>query len=297
MAIPDISGLLSVAPAMMRDLPQILNGMQIIFYVVLILGFGSIIVKGYRGHAHFAIKMLMRLGFGFVALVCGIGISGIIPAFSNNTFYTIIQSMIINPFLGIIISTIVLTVSLYMISHNIFNVPGIKKQIEKLQNKLKKAEEIASKGISKLTPVRIGGIVILIIFLIISLINFHGFPSMGDDLFSLIGLTPEDVEDLSGYMDDIGLGGGGDAPEGCAPTLTLIQANLEDFMASRLPTSSDQAVKSMIESGSGMSMVMIYQVTHDQRNFFLGISGDGSNVCSATQDTFCGCVDLESVMP
>ncbi|MFC2143869.1 hypothetical protein ACFLQO_00700 [Candidatus Aenigmatarchaeota archaeon] len=121
MAIPDISGLLSVAPAMMRDLPQILNGMQIVFYIVLILGFGSIIVKGYRGYAHFAIKMLMRLGFGFVALVCGIGISGIIPAFSNNAFYTIIQSMIINPFLGIIISTIVLTISLYMISHNASN--------------------------------------------------------------------------------------------------------------------------------------------------------------------------------
>ncbi len=295
MAIPDISGLLSIAPAMMRDLPQILNGMQIVFYIVLILGFGSIIVKGYRGYAHFAIRMLMRLGFGFVALVCGIGISGIIPAFSDNTFYMMIQSMIINPSLGIIISTIVLTISLYMISHNIFNVPGIRKQIEKLQNKLKKAEEIASRGINRLNPVRIGGIAILVIFLIVSLINFQGFPSMGDDLFSFIGLTPEDVEDLTGYMDDMGLGG--DAPEGCVPTLTLIEANLEDFMASRLPVSGDQAVKSMIESGSGMNMVMVYQVTHDQRNFFLGISGDGSNVCSATHDTFCGCTDLKSVMP
>jgi hypothetical protein len=280
---------------MMRDLPQILFGLQVILYIVLILVFGSIIVKGYRGYAHFAIKLLMRLGFGFVALVCGIAISGIIPMFSNESMYNLIQVMIINPFLGMVVSAFVLTVSIYLISHNIFNVPGIKKQIEKLQNKLKKAEEILSKPVKKLDPIRIAGVVILIVFLIISLLNFHGFPSLGDDMFKFIGLTPDDVKDLSDYMQ--GLGIGGDVPEGCASTLILIQNNLDDFIAGILPESSDQGIRSLLESGSGTAMIDVYEVIHEGTDMFVGISSDGNNVCSATSSRFCECIDLKSVMP
>lgn len=293
--MPDISGLLSVAPTMMRDLPQILFGLQVILYIVLILVFGSIILKGYRGYAHFAIRFLMRLGFGFVALVCGTAISGIIPMFSNESMYNLIQVMVVNPFLGMVISAAVLTISVYLISHNIFNVPGIKKQIEKLQNKLKKAEGILSRPVKKLDPIRIAGAAILVVFLIISLLSFQGFPSLGDDMFKFIGLTPDDVQDLSDYMQ--GLGIGGDMPEGCASTLILIQNNLDDFMAGMLPESSDQGIRSMLESGSGTGMTDVYEVTHEGRDMFVGISSDGNNVCSATSSSFCECIDLKSVMP
>ena len=203
--------------------------------------------------------------------------------------------MIINPFLGMVISAAVLIISVYLISHNIFNVPGIKKQIEKLQNKLKTAEEILSRPVKKLDPIRIAGAVILIALLIISLLNFQGFPSLGDDMFKFIGLTPDDVQDLSDYMQ--GLGIGGDTPEGCASTLILIQNNLDDFISGMLPESSDQGIRSILESGSGTAMTDVYEVTHEGRDIFVGISSDGDNVCSATSTRFCDCVDLKSVMP
>lgn len=292
--MPDISQLIQIAPTMMKDLPQILFGLQVILYIVLILVFGSIIIKGYRGYMHFAVRLLLRLGFGFIALVCGLGISGLIPMFSGDAFYTLIQSLLINPFIGIVISTAVLTISLCLISHNIFNIPGMKKQISKLQEKLKKAEEVTSKVVKKrLEPIRIVGIVVLVVFLVFSLINFQGFPSLGEELFSFIGITPEEVEELGKYMEDLGIGK--EIPENCVPILTLIDENLDDFLNDRLPESTDLGIKSLIESNSGFTIVKVYQVTHDQRNFFLGIEKD--NVCSATATEFCECLDLKSVMP
>ncbi len=292
--MPDLSQLVQIAPTMMKDLPQILFGLQVIFYIVLILIFGSIIIKGYRGYMHFAVRLLLRLGFGFIALVCGLGLSGLIPMFSDDVFYTLIQSILINPFIGIVISTAVLTISLYLISHNIFNIPGMKKQIAKLQEKLKKAEEVTSKAVKKrLEPIRIVGIVILVVFLGFSLINFQGFPSLGEELFSFIGITPEEIEELGKYLE--GLGIGKEIPENCVSILTLIDENLDDFLNDRLPESMDPGIKSMIESNSGFTIVKVYQVTHDQRNFFLGIEKD--NVCSATATEFCECLDLKYVMP
>jgi hypothetical protein len=294
MALPDISGLVGIVPTMLKDLPQILLGAQIVFYIVLILAFGSIIAKGYRGYMHFALRLLLRLGLGFVALVCGLALSGLIPMFTNDIFYSMVQSMFVNPTLGIIISTAVLTVSLYLMSHNIFNVPGMKKQIDKLQEKLKRAEEVAAKsGKKMLEPVRIAGIVILAVFLVFSFLNFQGFPSLGEDVFSFLGISPEDIEELSSYAQ--GFSAGGEIPEGCVPVLTLMENNYDDFINDRLAESEDPGIKSMIEIGSGLTVTKVYMVTHEQMGFFVAIAG--SSICSATQSRFCECLDMGSILP
>jgi hypothetical protein len=203
MAAPDISGLLQAAPIVLNEMPQVISGLQIVFYIVLILGAGSIIMIGYRGYMHSLLKLLARIGLGFVALVAAIGISNSIPLFIDSGFFIMIQKLLLNPIIGIIISTPVLTICMYLISHNIFNIPGIKKQIEKLQSMLKHAEEVTIKEAKKLEPVRIVGIIILVVFLAFALINFQGFPSMSDELFSFIGLTPEDIQELNQYMENI----------------------------------------------------------------------------------------------
>ena len=238
MAVPDISGLLQTAPIILNEMPQIITGLQIVFYVVLILGFGSIIIKGYRGYMHPVVSFLARVGFGFVALICALGIAGYIPIFIQDDFYIMIQELLINPIAGVIVSTAVLTVSVYLISHNVFNVTGMKKEIENLQGRLKHAEEVLAKGVKKAEPVRIVGAVVLVAFIIIALLNFQGFPSMGDRLFSFMGITPEDIEELSQYIEGIGGLDGGDTPEGCAPIISLIQPNLDAFIAGELPEST-----------------------------------------------------------
>lgn len=297
MALPDISGLLDIAPTMLKNLPQILGGLQIFYYIILILMFGSVIMKGYKGYMRFWMKFLLRLGFGFVALVTGIGISNLIPMFTNDMFYTFLQTMLINPVLGIIVSTAVITVSLFMISHNVFNIPGIHKQIKKLEEKLKKAEDIAEKagsaGIKKLEPIRIVGIIVLVAFLIVSLLNFQGFPSFGDDLFSFIGITPEDIDELGQYIDKIP--GSTDIPENCVPILSLIESNYNRIMTDSLPESTDIGIKAMIESGSGMTIQKVFEITYEERTLYLGVERD--NLCSATASEFCECFDLKTFMP
>ena len=292
MALPDISGLIEFAPAMLRDLPQILFGLQVIFYIVMILFFGSIILKGYRGYAHFAVSFLLRLGFGFIALVCGLGLSTLIPPFSNDAFYSLIQSVLINPFIGMIISTAVLTISLYLISHNMFNISGIRKQIDRLQERLKKAEDTSAKaGGKRLEPLRIAGLVILVVLIAFSLMNFQGFRPFGDDLFSYMGITPEEIEELGRYLK--GIGGGDDLPSSCVPVFTLVQENFNDFLNNRLPESTDASVKSLIEGSSGLTMAKVYHVTHEGMTFYLGLTAE--KVCSSTHDEFCECMEIESV--
>lgn len=295
MALPDISGLLDMAPAMLRDLPQILGGIQVGYYFVLVLIFGSIIMKSYQGYMHFAAKFLLRLGFGFIALVTGIAISGFIPMLTTDSFYVFIQRIMINPLIGIIISTTVLTLSLFMISHNLFNIPGLKKRIQKLGEKLKRAEEATAKagseGIRKLEPVRIVGIVVLAAFLIFSLMNFQGFPSFGDELLSFIGLTPEDIDELGRYMEGFQ---SPDLPEDCVPIITLIQNNYDDIVSDSLPESTDVGIRSLIESGSGMSIEKVLVVSHEQRTFYIGAAQD--NLCSATAGEFCECFDLKEFL-
>jgi hypothetical protein len=290
MAMTDLSGILSIAPTVLRDLPNMLFTMQIVYYVVLVLIFGSIVMKGYRGYLHFALRILFKLGFGFVALVCGLAMSEIIPAFSDNPFYSMVQLILINPILGLVISSVVLAFSVYLISHNIFNIPGMKGQIEKLQKKLKRAEETTSKtGGKKLDPVRIAGIVVLIAFLAFCMINFHGFPSVGDRLFSSLGISPEDVDRISRQMGIIG-GMSEDVPEGCVATATLLQENYDAIVSDTLPEHSDDGLRSVIESNSGYPVLKMYKVTHNSEDFILAITEN--SICSSTATKFCSCLDI-----
>ena len=296
MAIPDLSGLLQTAPIILNEMPQIITGLQIVFYIVLILGFGSIIIKGYRGYMHPVVSFLARVGFGFVALVCALGIANIIPIFIENDFYVMIQQLLINPIVGVIVSTAVMTVSVYLISHNMFNVTGMKKGIEKLQAKLNHAEEVLAKGVKRVEPVRIVGAVVLVAFIVIALLNFQGFPSMSDELFAFMGVTPEDIQELSQYVDNIGGFNGDDTPEGCEPIINLIQPNLDAFIAGELPESNDQLIISMIENGAGINVFKLYHITHDNTVYYLAIADDGNTVCSAKSNQFCSCLDLQSAM-
>lgn len=296
MAVPDVSGLLQAAPMVLNEMPQIITGLQIAFYIVLILGSGSIIRKGYRGYMHPAVGLLARIGFGFVALITSLGISNLMPVFIENGFYILVQRLVINPIIGIVVSTIVLTMSLYLISHNVFNIPGIKKQIEKMQSMLKRAEELTAKGMKKLEPMRIVGIVVLVAFLILSLINFQGFPSMGDELFGFIGLTPDDIDEFNQYMEDMGVFTGAGTPEGCAPIITLIQPNLDAFMSGNLPESTDQLIISMIENSGSINVFRMYSIKHDGVDYYLALSDDGNTVCSAKSNQFCSCMNLQSMM-
>ena len=184
-----------------------------------------------------------------------------------------------------------------MISHNIFNIPGIKNHIKKFEEKMKKAEEVAAnaaqlKGIKKIGLIRVIGVAVLAVFLVISLINFQGFPSISDEMFSFIGITPEDIDELAEYMDKIP--GSANIPENCVPILTLIEANYNAILSDSLPESTDEGIKTMIETGSGFSIEKVFEISHEQNTHYIGVEKD--NLCSATASEFCECFDLKTFM-
>jgi len=281
MAIEDFAGLLETAPEILRQLPMIIQTLQIIGYFFVLLFFGSIIVKGYTGYIHPAARFLFRVGLGFVALLSGIGISEILPFF-NTGIYKLFQ---VDVFVGGIIATAVLTLVVYMISHNVFNVEGIKKQIEKLQNKIKKSEELKGKGTKLTDPVRIGGIIIACIFVTFAMINFRGFP----DVFSDLGLSQERFNELASQIESVrDQFGGQNLSEGCVSIATLAQVYGTNLLNTRY---NNSAVESLIEQGANANVLELYSVEYNQQTMILGIT-DNEKLCSSTLNQFCECISL-----
>lgn len=280
MALPDISNLLVFMPELLRELPFIIQAVEIITYIFLILLFGSIIVKGYRGYMHSAARFLLRIGTGSVSLISGISLSGFLPFF-NTSIYKILH---IDMIIGGLIAVAVLTFCIYLISHHIFNIEGIRKQIRRLQDKLRLAEEIRSRGRAGLDPFRVAGIVILAIFLIFSFGTFRGFP----DILSEMGLSKEDLNKLADEIEIVSEQfSGANLPRGCISIAVL--ANEYGFDLLKTPY-TDPDIKSMIEQESGYEVLSMFTVTYNQQNIILAVTQE--EICSATQTQFCECINV-----
>jgi hypothetical protein len=78
--------------------------------------------------------------------------------------------------------------------------------------------------------------------------------------------------------------------------ILLIQPNLDAFLAGDLPESTDQFIISMIENQGGIDVFKLYQVSHDNTDYYLALADDGNTICSAKSNQFCSCMELQSVM-
>jgi len=292
----DISNLAAVAPQLLSQLPSFLQILQIMTYTFFVLFFGSIIMKGFRGYLPWHMKLLGRIGFGFVALVCSVALSPFMPV---DSIYKIFQ---LDLFLAGILSTIVLTVSLFLISYGIYNRPAMEKAIEKLKAMLEKAKDAERKegGEKKirrlLSPVRVVGIAVFCAFVLLSLVYFTGFPDPTENLFSAIGLSKKDIEQLSTYIEAVYPNQSQSMPQGCVSPLELAQNFGEDILNNRIPPYTDQGMESLIESNSEETVVTMYRIDYKSRVFTLAVTSRQS-LCSATGSEFCGCVNLSGLNP
>lgn len=259
----------------LSSLPQILQVVQIFGYIVIILFFGSIAIKGYRGYVNRILRFLGRIGLGFVCLVSGVVVSAHLPLeFLNEGLYRMFQ---LNLLIGGIMSSIILALLVYMITFRLHNVSAMEKRIKKLEERVKKAKDMEKKGKSKIkNPVSIIGIVLIVLFLVFSFMSFRGFPSFSDDISVLMG-------------------GSGDLPEGCASTLMIVATNLEAFSNQELPEYDDPNVKALLEEGSGYNMSMVYRVEYNQDTYAIGITPAGK-MCSARPTQFCECIDVSEMI-
>lgn len=277
--INDFGGFLSIAPELLRQLPAILQAAQYIAYFFFIMFFGSLIVKGYTGYMGAGIRFGLRLLTGFAALISGISISQFLPFF-NSGIYRIFQMHIIA---GGLVATAALAAAVYLISHNIFNVDGMKRQIEKMQTKIKKSEELKSKGIrtSATDPIRIAGIALVVALLGFSIATFRGFP----DIFADLGFSSQDLENIASQIEAVS---GSQLPEGCISIPTLAAAYGTNLLKN--PYNSSE-VKAIIESGSGSTIAAMYSVNYSGQTMVLAPASD-NRLCSATTSRFCECIAL-----
>ncbi len=285
----DFSALLQSAPQLFRDMPLIINMVQLVFYAGFALTFGGYVMKGYRGFISGRMRLLGRLAFGTLAVMCGIGISWAFPFFSEAYIYQIMQTLFINVIIGGILATAVLFTAVRLASHNIFNVPGIDRAIENLKKLKKNAKEVEKSDMGKKRqgirhPVRMAGVAVLAVFLVFSLAGFRGFPSPMEEL----GFSQGDLENMADQMDQIS-GEYGDQLEGmlspeCMGAVDVLQdqASLEQARSYSSPT-LEQAVRE--QTGEEVSSMIMLDSGEDT----YVVSMTSNYVCISTLDSLCLC--------
>lgn len=296
----DLQGLIQSAPQIFRDLPFILNLVQLVFYASLVLAFGGFIMKAYKGFLSGPMRVLGRLIFGFLALISGIGISWIIPPFSNMFIYNIVQTLFINIILGAAIASLIIFVTLRMISFHIFNIPGIEQGIKHLgEMKVKAGEAERDEQAKNRTgirhPVRIAGLVGLAVFLVIGLLGFQGFPNV----LAEFGLTQQDLDMMaeqvefvnSEYGDRIGdiLGDTGKLQE-CTGAANLLQ---DQEKLSSMQTYTNPTVKQLVEDYTGETVIEMFSIQAEPGFYVFSMTTNKG--CLSTLSVVCLCEDIGNI--
>lgn len=264
------------------NLPLILQATQMVVYIFLVLFLGSIAVIGCRLVLPFWKRFLLRIALGFLCLVSGISLAGFMPVFNEGLFRLFQTSM----FAAGILSSVVFAVSLYLISLRIPKSEMIKARIEKLEKKLSKVRK--KKPIKRrfLDIGLIAGVLIIAVFLIFVVINFKGFSSFSQDIYSFFGFSPEDIQNIGGALG--GLERSQNIP-GCTEIMNIIIQNpdmLSDLSIWETYINND--LKARMEEDIGMSIAGMQKAEQNGRVIILGIVNINS-ICIATQDEVCYC--------
>lgn len=122
-------------------LPVILQTMEIIVYVVLILFFGKIAVKGFRAKTNPAVKYLIIIFTGVLCLIASTGLSWIF-SFAN---IDALQFFQIDTLLAGFVSSFIFALSFYFLTHGLERREGIQEiwqEIEKIKTALVKKKII-----------------------------------------------------------------------------------------------------------------------------------------------------------
>lgn len=264
---------LSSLGVLLANLPEVLSTVQIIVYVGLIFFFGSIAVMGFRTYTHWYIRLLIRIALGFLALISGIALSPFIPFFTGPIYEMLQLDLIVSG----IIASIILGISLYLISFSSFNIPGIEKKISSLKNKLEDAKSKEPTNITK--GIQIGGIVLLAAFLILSIVNFRGFPSISERISSLL---PEQFRDILSGFEDLS--------NECGETAAILARHQDEL--TDLNLYENEFLKQEIESKTGSSVSQMVSTVLENKTIVIAITESGKN-CYATETELCICASLQ----
>ncbi len=298
-----LENILVVLPDLLRNLPQIVQTIQIIVYIGLILCFGSIVVIGYRSYLPWWLSFLGRLGFGFLCLLCGSAISPFIPLFKEGIFSFFWLDLIFT----MLVFSIIFAIGLFLISLTVPQRSQILQTIKMLQEKLSKMKQRGPSESRFRDPRLFFGVLIIATVVGFSLINFRGFPDLGSKMLMGIGnVTPDDINNMiaeicegqGGDLGDLGdLNIIGDisslSPE-CANIVSKVSQNYNRIMQNlqNYPSYQNEALKQLIEQRSGKTVLLMRRTEIEGQTIIGALMMDGT-ACLASTTEFCVCAQLQ----
>ncbi|NIO23037.1 MAG: hypothetical protein GTN38_03360 [Candidatus Aenigmarchaeota archaeon] len=133
--------------SLLEMLPQLLNLIQIVVYVILAWFFGAIAMKGLRKHLIFPVRMVLTFCVGFFCLISGIALSDYI-FFLQDPIFALFQLDIT---VGGLLSSLIFAVAFYLISRKAERMDP-KTLMKKLKNRVGLLEGILLEH--KVPPIR-----------------------------------------------------------------------------------------------------------------------------------------------
>ena len=264
------------------NLPFILQATQIIVYIFLILFLGSIAIVGYRGFLSFWKRLLLRIIFGFLCLISAVSLADFIPFFNQGIYQLFHISMLVAG----ILSSIVFAFSLYIISMRIPRSEAIKARIRELEEKLDKIKDKKPPEHRFFNPFAIVGTLIIVVFLLFVLINFHGFPSFSQDIYSFFGFSQEDMENIGSMLGDIE---GFQDIEGCNEIMNVLSQNADLLTDPNVwETYINYDLQAKMKSETGADIAGLQKAEQNGTAIILGIV-NATSYCIATENDICYC--------
>ena len=248
---------------LMAVLPELLFTVQIIMYVFLILFFGSISILGLRTYFNWIFRLLIRIGIGFLALITGIAMSSMLPFFKDGIWALMQADLIV----GGLITSIILGIALFLITFDYVNIPKLEKTIENLRSRLHEAK--SKRPAQKSKYVRVGGLIFMALFLVISLLNFQGFPDINDRISDTFGFAIGNLESE------------------CRVISALVLENQEEI-SQNLVLYENAVLERSIENRAGSPVLQMFSTDIEGRTIILAITEDEQN-CVATETEVCVC--------
>lgn len=264
-------GFVDFSTQLLQSLPEFLFILQILVYFGFVSVFGWIVMLGYRTYSSYPVKLGLRYGFGFLSLVCGIGISRFFSI--EGVFFKLAQ---FDVFFGGLISSLILMISVFFITRNVFNISGIKKAIEKLEKRLERAEKISRKNLWKEWSFVLG-IVILLVFVGFSLANFQGFPDITERISKEIGISPQEFSEML------------PSENSCMSPLVLFQVYGNDIMNGRIKPYKDSEFEKRLKE-EGKEIKVMYKLGYKGKEYILVITKN--EICSFSESKLCSCFKL-----
>jgi hypothetical protein len=194
--------------------------------------------------------------------------------------------MQLDMFIGMLVSSIVLLAAMKLMTLSVPYSAVLKEKIKRMMDKLEKRKDKDAKMPEDRLrhPATIAGLVIFIGFIAFSLINFHGFPDMKQNIFSSLGISDSDMAQINDAMNQFQSSPFANLSAGCMSTLSEIQGKegLQDEVY------EDDAVKVMIEQAAGGPVSEMYKLESGGKTLINAAMASGKH-CFATPTEFCIC--------